>query len=435
MNVYQKTQDRLKNLFDEFDNIYVSFSGGKDSGVLLNLAIDYIRANKLNRKIGVFHIDYEAQYQMTTNYVDLELEKNQDIIEVYRICLPLAAQCATNMTKSYWIPWDSDDKNLWVRDMPTHVGVINEINCPFNWFLKGMQDYEIQQKFSSWLHEHKKAKKTACLVGIRTQESQNRWNAIHGTKKRKDAKYNGVNWYTKMYKNIYNAYPIYDWLTEDIWVANAKFEWDYNKLYDLFYMAGVKLGNMRVASPFNDCAMESLKLYKVIDPKNWGKMIGRTNGVNFAGLYGGTTAMGWKSIKLPNGYTWKSYMEFLLKTLPNEVADNYRKKLEFSQKYWKEKGGSLSPQNVKLLEILNIPHEVGLEARKSAVFKENLPVTMEYQDDIDIPDFRLIPTYKRMCVCIMKNDHLCTYMGFGKNKTEVMIRAQAERKYKNLTKE
>lgn len=53
-NVYELTQERLAVLFKEFDNIYVSFSGGKDSGVLLNLCIDYIRRNNLNIKLGVF---------------------------------------------------------------------------------------------------------------------------------------------------------------------------------------------------------------------------------------------------------------------------------------------------------------------------------------------------------------------------------------------
>ena len=51
-NVYELTQERLTLLFKEFDNIYVSFSGGKDSGVLLNLCIDYIRRNNLNIKLG-----------------------------------------------------------------------------------------------------------------------------------------------------------------------------------------------------------------------------------------------------------------------------------------------------------------------------------------------------------------------------------------------
>ena len=69
-NVYELIQKRLKFIFDEFDNIYVSLSGGKDSGVLLNLCIDYIRKHNLNRKIGVFHMDYEAQYKMTTDYVE-----------------------------------------------------------------------------------------------------------------------------------------------------------------------------------------------------------------------------------------------------------------------------------------------------------------------------------------------------------------------------
>ena len=42
-NVYELAQERLDIIFNDFDNICVSFSGGKDSGLLLNLCIDYIR--------------------------------------------------------------------------------------------------------------------------------------------------------------------------------------------------------------------------------------------------------------------------------------------------------------------------------------------------------------------------------------------------------
>lgn len=424
MNVYEATQARLKTLFDEFDNIYVSFSGGKDSGVLLNLCIDYIRQNNLDRRIGVFHIDYEAQYQMTTDYVDQELEKNADIIDVYRICLPIAAQCATSMHQAYWIPWDKDNQDLWVRDMPESI---NEGNHEFEWFTKGMWDYELQERFCTWYHEKKNAKKTACLVGIRTQESLNRWRAIHSEKNKN--KYHGHDWTLKIAKNVYNAYPIHDWLTEDIWTANAHFGWDYNKLYDLFWMAGLNIDQMRVASPFNDCAIESLKLYKVIDPNNWGKMIGRTNGVNFAGLYGGTTAMGWKNIKLPPGHTWKTYMEFLLSTLPDEAAENYKKKLQVSQDFWRNKGGCLSREVIEKLKALEVDIKV---MKETNYHTDKHPVRMEYQDDIDIEEFREIPTYKRMCVCIMKNDHLCKYMGFSATKTETQLRQQATEKYRSL---
>ena len=51
-NVYELIQERLEVIFKEFDNIYISFSGGKDSGVLLNLCLDYMHRNRLKRRIG-----------------------------------------------------------------------------------------------------------------------------------------------------------------------------------------------------------------------------------------------------------------------------------------------------------------------------------------------------------------------------------------------
>ena len=90
----------------EFDNVYVSFSGGKDSGVLLNMCIDYIRQNNLDRKLGVFHMDYEAQYSMTTEYVDRVLAQNRDILEVYRVCVPFKVVTCASMYQNYWRPWD-----------------------------------------------------------------------------------------------------------------------------------------------------------------------------------------------------------------------------------------------------------------------------------------------------------------------------------------
>ena len=40
-NVYDALLERLDFIFREFDNIYISFSGGKDSGLLLNLLLDF----------------------------------------------------------------------------------------------------------------------------------------------------------------------------------------------------------------------------------------------------------------------------------------------------------------------------------------------------------------------------------------------------------
>lgn len=423
MNVYEATQNRLNFIFNEFDNIYVSFSGGKDSGVLLNLCIDYIRKNNLKRKIGVFHLDYEAQYEMTTNYVNETLKENLDILEIYRCCVPFKVTTCTSMHQSFWRPWEEDKKELWVSEKPE--------NCyqktDFDFYNSEMWDYEFQELFSKWFHNLKGAKKTACLVGIRTQESLNRWRAIHSDRNYK--KYKQKNYTKEMYNNVYNAYPIFDWKTEDIWIANSKFNWSYNKLYDLFYQAGLTIDKMRVASPFISTAQDSLKLYKVIEPHIWGKLIGRVNGVNFTGLYGGTTAMGWHKIKLPKGHNWESYMYFLLNTLPKEAKDNYLSKLSTSIKFWREKGGCLS------IEVINKLKENGVKIEvqeKSNYNTSKIPVRMEYIDEIDISEAKEIPTYKRMCICIMKNDHLCKYMGFTLTKKEMSIRKNIIEKYKNL---
>ena len=70
INVYEAFQERMDFIFREFDNIYVSFSGGKDSGLLLNLVLDYMKAHGIRKKLGVFHQDFEAQYSVTTKYVE-----------------------------------------------------------------------------------------------------------------------------------------------------------------------------------------------------------------------------------------------------------------------------------------------------------------------------------------------------------------------------
>lgn len=419
--VYDLAMKRIKLIFDEFDHVYISFSGGKDSGVILNLALKYLKDNNINRKVTLMHLDYEAQYEMTTEYVQKMEHEYADYLSVYHVCVPFKVHTCTSMFQSYWRPWEEDKKDIWVRKLPDNAMVATD----FDFYQKNMWDYEFQEKLSTWIHEKEKAQKTAVLVGIRTQESLHRWRAIH---KERNTYYNGLKYSKLISDNVYNFYPIYDWKTEDIWVANAKFGFEYNKLYDLYYQAGVPIDSMRVASPFLSEGQESLKLYKVIEPHTWGKLVSRVNGVNFTGLYGGTTALGWKKITKPDTMTWKEYMEFLLNTLPENTRAKYLAKLETSIRFWKEKGGLLSDETIQELDDLGIKYEFGSHNYNS----NKKAVKLDYQDDINIKDFKSIPTYKRMCICILKNDHTCKYMGFSQTKTEMMKRKEAVNKYGNI---
>ncbi len=424
-NVYDASQSRLEYIFNEFENVLVAFSGGKDSSVCLNMVYEYAKAHGMLDKVAMYHLDYEAQYQMTTDYVTKVFSEYPGI-KKYWLCLPIAAQCCCNMTSGTWIPWEREKQNIWVREMPDSEYVINQDNVQFQ-FKEGDMDYKVQTNFSKWFS--KEYGKTAVVVGIRASESLHRYVAV--SKDDKKIIYDGKKWCSVIDKNTVNAYPIYDWETSDIWTANAKFEWDYNKLYDLYYQAGLTIDKMRVASPFNDCASETLKLYKVIDPNMWGKMVSRVNGVNFTGIYGGTTAMGWKSITLPKGHTWKSYCEFLLNTLDEDTRNHYIRIFNTSFKYWMEKGGNIDKDLYdEMLQKNNVKIKDVCQAKRYP--NKNKVTFEEYPDDIDVGRFAEVPTYKRMCICILKNDYFCKYMGFGQTKSDLEKRKRAIEKYKNI---
>ena len=424
-NVYELAIERTKYIFKEFDNVLVAFSGGKDSTVCLNLCYDYAKENNLLNKLAIYHLDYEAQYQMTTDFVDATFKKFNDI-KRYWLCLPIAAQCCCNMDSGTWTPWDASKRDIWVRNMPNYDYIINENNVPFK-FNKNDIDYNVQNNFCKWFS--KQNGKTAVVVGIRADESLHRYNAV--SKEDKKIIYDNKKWLSKLNNETILSYIIYDWNVDDIWVYNAKFEKDYNKLYDLYYQAGLNVEQMRVASPFNDCASSTLKLYKVIDPNNWGRMVGRVNGANFTSIYGGTTAMGWKSIKLPKGYTWKKYLDFLLNTLDEKTRNHYIKIFKTSFDYWLIKGGNIDKELYNEMIAKNEVKVKQVEQSKKYEHKNTI-IFNEYPDDIDISKFAEVPTYKRMCICILKNDYFCKYMGFGQTKEFFEKRKRALEKYANL---
>lgn len=414
-DVYTAAVERIGYLFKEFDNVLVAFSGGKDSSVCLNLCYDFAKEYGLLDKMAMYHLDYEAQYQMTTEYVDATFKRFAGIRRFW-LCLPVAAQCVCRMDGGTWTPWERSRRDIWVRELPEYDYVITQDCCPFDF---NKTDYEVQDNFCRWFeHTHGK---TAVVIGIRSDESLNRFRAIASDKA---AKYKGVYWI-----NGNKAYPIYDWSAADIWTYNGKFGKDYNRLYDLYYQAGLSIEQMRVASPFNDCAADSLKLYKVIEPQTWGRMVSRVNGVNFTGIYGGTTAMGWKSITLPKGHTWKSYCEFLLSTLDEKTREHYKAKFARSVEFWREKGGGLDEKTIKELKENYVSFDVRPPNNYTS---KNTVVFEEYPDDLNVTAFQSVPSYKRMCVCILKNDYFCKYMGFTQTKQEQEKRRKALEKYKNL---
>ena len=428
-DVYEAFQNRLHLIFQEFDNIYISFSGGKDSGLLLNMVLDFQQKYYPEKQIGVFHQDFEAQYTVTTEYIDRTFKRLEGKAERYWVCLPMATRTALSSYEMFWYPWDDRKKEAWVREMPQYDYVINLENNPITTYRSRMHQEDLAKQFSRWYRMEHDNRKTVCLLGMRADESLQRYSGFVNKK----YGYKEECWISRQFKNVWCASPLYDWGQEDIWHANYLFGYDYNRLYDLYYMAGLKVSQMRVASPFNDYSKDSLNLYRVLDPEIWAKLVGRVQGANFACIYGRTKAMGYRNISLPEGHTWESYTRFLLDTLPIRLKNNYVKKFNASIKFWHEKGGGLEEETIRELEEhgyrikRNGVSNYTLNKKSRIIFTEKIPDNTD-----DIKSTKDVPSWKRMCYCILKNDHVCRFMGFGLNRQQQRNIDMIKQKYKGL---
>lgn len=426
VDVYSAAIERLDFIFDKFEKVYVSFSGGKDSGVLLNLILDYVKRNGIKKKVGVQILDNEANYESSLQFMKSILDLNREYLDVYWCCMPVSLPCTVSSYEVDWRCWGIEDEDRWVRPMPEMDYVVNINNHPFgDQFEEGMSYDHFWDMFADW---YSGGELTANLIGIRADESLNRFRAIMNAEKEM---LNGRPWTKRNAKTVYNCYPIYDWRTKDIWLANAKYEWDYNKLYDTFYMAGVPVGSMRVASPFMSESKSSLNLYRVIDGHTWARLCARVGGANFVAHYG--KQLDYKSIKLPPGHTWKSFVKFLLATLPETTSENFKTRFIQSLRYWGRVGRGLSDEIIDGLKKIGVifklngtsPH--GGNDLKRVVIR----VPPDHVDELKKSNSE-VTSWKRFAITILKNDHTCKYMGLAPTRDQAVRQRQIQKKYKGV---
>jgi len=417
-NVYEAAKERLGYIFKNFRKMYVSFSGGKDSSVLLNMALDYAKRAGYKRKIGVLFIDLEGQYSLTIDHIREILSENAERLEVFWVCLPLNLRNAVSVFQPFWTCWDGSQRDKWIREYPDFPNVITAENNPFPFFREKMEFEEFVPEFGKWYAGNEK---TACLVGIRSDESLNRYRTIKCLCK---DTLDGRNWTTKISENFYNVYPIYDWSVSDVWVANAKLGWKYNRLYDLFYKAGVPIASQRICQPYGDDQRKGLNLFRIVEPDTWAKVVNRVSGANYGNIYCGRRIMGYRKVSLPAGHTWKSYCKLLLATLPKEMSDHYKRKFRKFMLHWHRRGSPVHPDELSMLP-------------ECAVVSGGASPKVKYKK---IPDcvggraeqLRITPSWRRMCVCILKNDFLCTGLSFSQTKRQQERMKALLEKYRNL---
>jgi len=240
-----------------------------------------------------------------------------------------------------------------------------------------MEFEEFVPEFGHWFGGDKL---TACFVGIRSDESLNRYRTIASTKKQC---MDGHKWTTWVGQSLWNIYPIYDWKTQDIWTYHAKFpEQPYNKLYDRMHQAGLTIHQMRICQPYGDDQKRGLWLFHVIEPETWSRIVARVNGANQGSLYSQESGniSGMIKISKPAGHSWESFAKLLLESQPPATQEHYSNKIAVFLKWYEDRGYSNG-----------IPDDGPMD--KSA------------------------PSWKRICKALLRNDYWCKGLSFSQTKS------------------
>jgi predicted phosphoadenosine phosphosulfate sulfurtransferase len=393
-DVYTAFVERINYVFDEFELVYFSVSGGKDSSVMVQLANEI--AKERNRQFDVFYVDYEAQYTETINHL-YDLKKLSQIRDFYHLCLPFNSHNASSIFQPHWQPWNQKEKDKWVREMPEDC--INEFNHPFgNLFVDGEEVETFMTKFPLWLMKKHNTDKVACFVGIRADESLNRFRAIAFGK----TLYKNNNWSTDIGKNIFNFYPMYDWKTQDIWTSVSKFNLLYNEVYEMLYKNGVSIHDQRICQPYGSDQRVSLNQWAALEPETWHKVVNRVSGANFGNIYCKTSLLGHNGTQKPNHLSWQEYTVFLLESIgmySKDLMNHYVRKIKIFFDFY-EKNESI--------KIEDISDEL---TKKQITEKYGERTTGKWIH------------WKRIAKAIEKNDFACKSLSYGltKKDKETMI--------------
>jgi len=303
------TQKRISYLFDNYENISLSFSGGKDSTALFHLVNE--EAKKRDRQFILYFQDQEAEYQGTADFVEWAMTQPNVIPYWYQV--PIFMTNAASHQQLFLWAWGEGEK--WIRKK--HPLAIHSIDKKYP---------KRFYKFNLWVNQElrKKYSNIVNIIGLRAEESPDRRFVMFG----EDSEL----FWLRRKKEPHKAYPIIDWKYKDIWKYIIEGNFKYNKIYDKMYMLGGNLRYFRVSNLVHEKAFRCLTDLQELEPETYNRLEERLQGVHTAAIYGKENLI--YSIKnLPEQFkTWKEYKDFLL----NSIHPDLKRLFEYQWSRFKD---------------------------------------------------------------------------------------------------
>lgn len=290
--VWEASVERSIRCLETFDDVVVSFSGGKDSTAALHAAMKAHEVLGLKEPLKVAYCDEEVVTPETDEYVE-RIRDNYDI-DLRWYVLPFQQRNACSLSDPFWYPWCEEDRHLWVKDDFPDGATNFEWNTPL--FPKVRKDRPSIAKYSQWFiadwNENAPKRRSLCVImGIRVDENMMRRAVIAMRGKNRHAE----PWLVQMSGKdswYHKAYTVYDWSVDDVWAIVARHDIDYNTTYDLYEALGVPQSKQRIGPPFGEEPLHGLWVWQQCHPEMWEKMLNRVPGVGTAARYSNTVLYG-----------------------------------------------------------------------------------------------------------------------------------------------
>lgn len=300
--VLEESLKRIRYLFDEFPNVVIGFSGGKDSTVVLNLALQ-VATEKNRLPLKVLFLDQEIEWSTVIDYIRTVM--NDPRVAPYWMQIPFKMDNSTSALSPWLYCWNSAAPNEWIRPKEEIAIKENTYNCDRFFGL-----------FKAIFAKEFAGVKTCYLSGVRAEESPGRTLGVTS-----DPTYKFITYGKKLNVALehYTFYPIYDWSYTDVWKAIHEHNWPYSKIYDLYYQYGVPLGEMRVSNLTHETALRALSYLQEFEPDNWSLISKRLAGVKTAGQFKKESFT--SPEELPFMFsTWPEYRDYLAENLLEEPS-------------------------------------------------------------------------------------------------------------------
>lgn len=297
-NVYEAALDRIDKIYNSHDEVWVSFSGGKDSLAMLKLVEEYFDKEGYTDKINVIFRDEETINTSVREFVLTFVDNPKYNFKYY--ATQLESEIYILGEKKKYIQWD--ENRDWVVPKP---------DCAIT--LKGVYD---QYKFDKVLFE-KKNRRVCTLVGIRADESLIRFSGITNSK---------VSYLTKnpALKNATLGKPIYDWKQNDIFKYFYDNDIEYCQVYD---MQIFNKDSLRVATVLHAEAAKQLHKVKTLDPELYNNIMSIWPEVDVQARYYKDAVKG-NSTKIALLYKEKcngDYWQAIYRYIEENITDKYQK--------------------------------------------------------------------------------------------------------------